>query len=98
MKQCISLLLCMTATFCYGQDSNACNKAVFKIAPLSFVDNISFCTTQAGFEFRITHKYSIDFSYGQVFGRELFNQEKGKGFKAKVEIRRYFQSYERRAS
>lgn len=72
-----------------AQDTLKYDKFVFKVALLNFIDSFSFKTTQAGFEFYITPKYSIDFSYGQVFGRELYNHTKGKGFKAKCEIRKY---------
>lgn len=88
-KKCITIVFLLAFTSSNAQDTIKYDKAVFKIAPLNFIDATSFQTTQVGFEFLLVPKYSIDFSYGQVFGREFINHSKGKGFKAKTELRRY---------
>ncbi|MEP7171255.1 MAG: DUF3575 domain-containing protein [Bacteroidota bacterium] len=82
----ILVLICKIGS---AQDTLKFNRIIFKIAPINFFDDYSFKTTQVGFEFRFTPKYSIDFSYGQVFGKESIDHFKGTGFKAKSEIRRY---------
>ena len=88
IRICIIIFL-LTCRIVNAQDTLKYNKIIFKVAPLSFVDKFSFQTTQVGFEFRLLPKYSIDFSYGLVFGKEIYNHSTGKGFKAKSEIRRY---------
>jgi len=85
---CILILL-LTCRIVYAQDTLKYPKLIFKVTPLNFLDNISFRSAQVGFEFRFAPKYSVDFSYGQIFGREFYNKYKGTGFKVKSEIRRY---------
>jgi hypothetical protein len=87
-RVCI-LILSLTCSIAYAQDTLKYNKLIFKVAPLNFIDNFSFRSAQVGFEFRFAPRYSVDFSYGQIFGREFYNKYKGTGFKVKSEIRRY---------
>jgi hypothetical protein len=72
-----------------AQDLLSDQKIIAKVAPLNFVDRISLQTAQIGFEFHLSPAYSIDFSYGHVFGRESLNDARGGGFKAKTELRNY---------
>jgi hypothetical protein len=85
---CILILL-LTCRIAYAQDTLKYPKLIFKVAPLNFLDPLSFRSAQVGFEYRFAPKYSVDFSYGQIFGKESLGNSKGTGFKAKSEIRRY---------
>ncbi len=80
------MLICRIAI---AQDTHNFDKINIKVAPLNFIDKFSFQTTQVGLEFRFSAKYSIDISYGLVFGKEIYNYSTGTGFKAKSEIKRY---------
>jgi len=87
-KQYILVVLLLAFKIAGAQDTLQFNRIIFKVAPFSFLDKMSFPTTQAGFELRLSRSYSIDFSYGQVFGKD-FNNHSGTGFKTKFEVRKY---------
>ena len=83
------IILFLTCGFTQAQDTLDYPKLILKIAPLNFLDNLSFRSAQVGFEYRFTPRYSSDCSYGQVFGFDFFGDDKGTGFKLKTEVRRY---------
>ncbi|HNP97849.1 MAG TPA: hypothetical protein PKK99_02285 [Bacteroidia bacterium] len=62
---------------------------IFKIAPLSFTDEVSFRSTQFAIEYFLSPKYSLEASYGQVYGKEYLTNSSASGFKSKLEFRKY---------
>lgn len=72
-----------------GQDSLFKKNIILKITPLYFIDFVSMPSTQVGFEYYLSKRQSIDFSYGQVFGKDSLTRKPNTGFRSKLEYKKY---------